>query len=398
MFDKSIASQCRGKVSVCLVFPGVRFRVGDSLYIRLNDIIQLIEPAAEEIYVITAHNIAQYFPDKSKLHFVGNIAAKDTRSSFVHTIYNELRAHVQIARGILKLPGSVHAIIWVGRASTIFIPILLARLRRKKSAIMIESKGSELVDQVYKGPLDIPGFILVQVYKTIEKAAFTISDKLIAMFPGLLRQQWLSKYERKVMPYAVSIRFISSNFQIYKPYIQRPLLIGYIGRYSMEKGVLKLAQAVPVICEKNNQVRFSFYGDGPLRSEIEEKLRDYIAGNKVRVGSWIPHDEIPRCLSEMKLLVLPSDYESLAATAMEAMACGTPVVAPPVGAIPDIIIDSHSGFIMEDNSPECIAKDIIRALNTPDLDRISNNAYIEIQKEYSYEVLIEKYRDVLTSL
>ena len=50
------------------------------------------------------------------------------------------------------------------------------------------------------------------------------------------------------------------------------------------------------------------------------------------------------------------------------MGCGTPVLATSVGGVPDVIKDKETGFIMEDNSPECIAENIERVLNHPDLD------------------------------
>jgi glycosyltransferase involved in cell wall biosynthesis len=83
---------------------------------------------------------------------------------------------------------------------------------------------------------------------------------------------------------------------------------------------------------------------------------------------------------------------------LEAMACGTPVLATPVGAIPDVIKDGETGFIMEDNSPECIARNIIRALNHPNLEQIAQNARALVEKEFTFEKAVERYREILDSL
>ncbi len=56
------------------------------------------------------------------------------------------------------------------------------------------------------------------------------------------------------------------------------------------------------------------------------------------------------------------------------MGCGTPVLATLVGGVPDVIKDGKMGFIMENNSPECIAKNVMRTPEHPDLERIVKNA------------------------
>ena len=120
--------------------------------------------------------------------------------------------------------------------------------------------------------------------------------------------------------------------------------------------------------------------------------------NKVKLTGWISHDELPNYFNEMRLLVLPSYTEGLPGIVLEAMACGTPVLVTPVGGVPDLIRDGGTGFIMEDNSPESIAKNVIRALKHPGLDEISHSARKLIEQEYTYEVMVEKCRHALEEL
>jgi glycosyltransferase involved in cell wall biosynthesis len=83
---------------------------------------------------------------------------------------------------------------------------------------------------------------------------------------------------------------------------------------------------------------------------------------------------------------------------LEAMTCGTPVLATQVGAIPDIIQDGETGFILENNSPECIARNVIRALEHPNLNEIVDDARKVVEKEYTYEAAVEKYRGILEKI
>ena len=80
------------------------------------------------------------------------------------------------------------------------------------------------------------------------------------------------------------------------------------------------------------------------------------------------------------------------------MACETPVLATPVGGIPDLIKDGETGFIMENNSPECIAENIIRVLGHPNLEKIVKNARELVEKEFTYEAAVERYKKILENI
>ncbi len=58
----------------------------------------------------------------------------------------------------------------------------------------------------------------------------------------------------------------------------------------------------------------------------------------------------------------------------------------------------ETGFIMEGNSPECIARNIIRALNHPNLEQIAQNARALVEREFTYEKAVDNYRKILDNL
>jgi glycosyltransferase involved in cell wall biosynthesis len=399
---KSIKNQNQKVTGLCLVFPRRWRQHSKAVSIRLADLIRIVEPSSERILVITSKGVAQELGfDKSshdkEIQFAGSVECSD--SSFILIrILGELRAQLQISRTLLSISDSTQIVFWRGRWSTYVLPLLVAKLKGKKSILLVESRASQSVRKLHKGPLGIEGFVLSQLFKVIEKVAFSFLDMLVVNVPSLLREPWLNKYKSKVFPYPVPGRFVRPEFHVRKPLDQRRTLIGYIGRMSWEKGVLNLAGAIPLICKEISNVEFLFDGDGPLLEQVRSKLTDLPSHAKAEAAGWIAYDGIPDHLNQMKLLVLPSYNEGLPAIVLEAMACGTPVLATPVGAIPDIITDGENGFIMEDNTPECIAKNIIRALTYPSLGQVSENAHAFVEARYSYETVVERYRDMFNGL
>ena len=189
-----------------------------------------------------------------------------------------------------------------------------------------------------------------------------------------------------------------NKFKLIKNYDSRINVIGYIGRLNKEKGILNFVDSIPkILCQMNN-LKFFIAGDGPLLGEIENYLILHNLKNKVQLLGWIPHDKLPDHLNELKLLVIPSYTESGPIIALESMACGTPIVATKVGHILNMIKDEENGFIMDNNSPECISKYILRALTSPNINKIILNAQNFVKNEFTYDVAIEKYKKIIEDL
>ena len=101
---------------------------------------------------------------------------------------------------------------------------------------------------------------------------------------------------------------------------------------------------------------------------------------------------------KMKVLVLPSFSEGLPNVLLEAMSCGTLVLSTPVGAIPDLIQDGNNGFIMENNSSECISRNIIRVFNSKNLQEQSERSRELIEDRYTYTKSLERWKYIIGEL
>jgi len=266
------------------------------------------------------------------------------------------------------------------------LPMIAAKVFNNKVYWLLPSNISLLSK-------DIPAKLTV----VLSKICHNLCNGIILYSPSLVSYWNLEPYRHKIL--IAHEHFLDFNtFTVTTPLPDRPSLIGYIGRLSGEKGVQHFAQALPAVLNGREDLRVLIGGDGELKESIAASLQEQGVTARVELPGWISHDDLPRYLNQLRLLVLPSYTEGLPNIMLEAMACGTPVLATPVGAIPDVIIDGKTGFIMENNSPECIAENVKRALNSPDLDRIAEAGRRFVEENFTFESTVTRWKEVLEDI
>jgi len=289
-------------------------------------------------------------------------------------------------------------LFFVGGTGLLF-PLLVAKLLGKKTIQIMAGESSKSAKDSYEGYLfGAGGFIMYHILSFLDQIAFTFLDKIVTYSPGVVSGLGLDKYSNKVIPKGA--RFVDTTlFQSTDCLIDRTNLVGFFGRLSPEKGVMNLIKAIPLILEQYGDIEFLIGGSGPLLPRIEEELVNNQCRSKVTLTGWISHERIPQYLRQMKLLILPSSSgEGLPNIILEAMASGTPVLATKVGTTPELITDGETGFLLEDNLPENIADSVVKVLRHPNLTHIINNARSCIEKNYTYESAIQRYKDILNSV
>ena len=113
------------------------------------------------------------------------------------------------------------------------------------------------------------------------------------------------------------------------------------------------------------EVRLVIGGDGPLRGELEREAKSL--GDRVRFQGYVPEAELPLLYRAADLLVLPTrELEGFGLVAVEAMACGTPAVGTPVGAIPEVLGELDSRLVLPGVEPGEIARGISGVLGDKD--------------------------------
>jgi len=139
----------------------------------------------------------------------------------------------------------------------------------------------------------------------------------------------------------------------------------FLGRINDPKGAFELLDAYRALpATSRAAARIVFAGDG----QVEELRRRAAAiGPDVAVRSWLDHEERDHLLAASDVLVLPSHHEGVPMAILEAMAYGLPIIATPVGGIPDVIRHGREGLLVEVGNRAALTSALARMIAEPAL-------------------------------
>lgn len=176
--------------------------------------------------------------------------------------------------------------------------------------------------------------------------------------------------------------------------------IVYVGRLHRQKGVETLLRAFALLRTRagGELTELVLAGDGPQRSELERLAAGLGIASRTRFLGFVPHARVPALLHSAAVAVLPSRYEELGTSLLEALACGTPVVASAVGGIPDLIRDGVDGLLVPPQNPELLAAAVRTILDDPALAARLSAAGCHRAARYGWPALQDKVLAVYEKL
>ena len=359
-------------------------------YLKL---INVLEPLSTEIVWVATN----YLGDEERLPAdvtLIKLEPKDTDGAiFLKRIFYYLLRDMKITLALRKLRDIDVYVFYCGYLP-LFPVLYTALVLRRKTVLRIEGRSS-IVLKSEKSLADMDNrLIRMLTHGFIEKIVYLLAHKIAVEYESMVERFNLQKYRHKIL---LGNQYVDTAiFKKVKNLVERTYQLGYFGRLSYEKGILEFAGSLSLM-PKDEHLRVLIVGEGELEEQTRKILTDTNIQGQVELVKWIDRDKMPEYLNNTKVVVVPSYGEGVPNIVLEAMACGTPVLATPVGGIPDVIKDGETGFIMEDNSPECIARNVSRVLNHPNLGEISSNARALLEREYIYKVVVERYRNILDS-
>lgn len=253
-----------------------------------------------------------------------------------------------------------------------------------------------------------------------EREVLRLADRLVAATLAELAQlQWLYHADIKkvvVIPPGVELsRFYPIPFDEAKAFIGVPAwdrMVLFVGRIEPLKGIDTLLEAMALMRQENYGVEcplcLTIIGGDPEVSEemmSAEMARLKVMRERLGLEDMVTfigrrdQDTLPYYYSAAEAVVVPSQYESFGMVALEAMACGTPVVASEVGGLAFLVQDGETGYTVPVGEPTALAERLAALLNDAELRQRMGRQAAAFARKYDWKLIagevVKLYREVL---
>lgn len=168
-------------------------------------------------------------------------------------------------------------------------------------------------------------------------------------------------------------------------------LVLYVGRIVAHKRIEDLMDAFKIVHKKIPSAKLMIVGTGPMRQELENYASHIGIEEYTRFTGYVSDKKKYRMMKKADVLVLPSVMEGFGLVLIEAMACGTPVIAVDLGGPKEVVTDNKTGFLVSPRQPKGMAEKILILLRNHELRQvIGKDARLKVEESFTWEKTAER--------
>jgi glycosyltransferase involved in cell wall biosynthesis len=174
-------------------------------------------------------------------------------------------------------------------------------------------------------------------------------------------------------------------------------IVGTLARFEPQKGLHYLFEAAALVRQTRQDVVYMIAGDGPLRGELEEQVEKLGLDGTVRFIGW--RKDCEAILNCMDIFCMPSLWEAMPFTLIEAMAMGKPIVASNIDGNPEVIVDGQTGILVPSADSAALAAGLLKILDDPEQMKAIGQAGRErYHQHFTAEIMVERFEDLIKEL
>ena len=179
---------------------------------------------------------------------------------------------------------------------------------------------------------------------------------------------------------------------------ERPNMVLFLGKLEAERGIFDLVDAIAAMRAAIPDLRLVCAGEGD-RAGVARYAERRGVGDAVKFTGWVGPSGKRALLENAAAVALPCYFAGLPLVLLEAMSAGVPVVASPVGAIPEVVVDGASGFLVAPGDTAALARVLRRLLCEPALaERIGAAARETARVRFAPERVIPRLEEIYADL
>lgn len=355
---------------------------GDSGHVATRMLVNVLLQFHQEVHIFTRATAVFDF-DNKRVH-IHQYTKPYSQSAWYFRLLGQLFYQIKFAIGIFRVSNSLDLVIFGGGGFP--IPSITAQIFRIHFIHRIGGVTyKEVPEESYRH------LIWLRFLKSSRRLQYFLADTIVVLSPSLIEFADIGRFKSKCIVfnhYYFNLDIFSNSTK----YAERRAVFGHIGA-SRTKGTMKLLEAFTK-SGLSEEYQLVILGDGPQLQEAKTFAKD----QKINIAftGYLNRSELPDYYNNMKLFVNCSESEGVPKAMFEAMACGTPVAATPVGGIPDYIENGENGFILSTNSPEQLAKELLEIAEHTELETVANEAQTYVLENFSYQSTVDSYYKLIT--
>jgi sugar transferase (PEP-CTERM/EpsH1 system associated) len=319
---------------------------------------------------------------------------------------------LKIARVIRQeRPGIIHSQSWSGVDAAIARSVTPPAVERPR---LVQSEHGRNLPHIHAEPLKRR--IARRALYHLADAVFAISSEVRDYY---CRETGFPPAKMAVIPNGVDLRRLdradSTGVREELGIGAEDFVIGTVARLDTTKDTITLARAFAKLVStasgsergthigpadgstRNTGLKLLIVGDGDQRPALERFVAEQGLANAV-IFTGVRHD-VPRLLRAMNVFALSSLSEGLPITALEAMASSLPIVATNVGALPELVEENTTGFLVAPKQVEEMAARLALFARDRELARqIGAAGRRKAEREYSIDLMLRRYADLYSSV
>ena len=331
------------------------------------------------------------------LYLLNGLKAKGVKNTLVCPNGSEIGTQTEKAAGVYGIP-------FAGDLDLTFLP----RLWR-----IISSEKPDIVHVHSRRGADIWGGLAARLTKTpaiitrrvdnpeliwIVRLKYLLYNRVITISDGI-RQVLLSE---GLNPENVTLIHSAVDFSNYggpaeREWFNREFglnsknkLIGTVAQFIPRKGHRLIIEAAPGILEKFPETRFLFFGQGPLKKELQNLCRKSGLENYIYFAGF--RTDLERILPCLDILLHPAAMEGLGVSLLQAAASGLPIIGTRAGGIPEIVHDGINGYLTDPGDTEAIVSTVLTLLQDPGKSRSFGEAGRKlVESSFSINAMVDGY-------